>query len=50
MWPGTPEDMIDHLTAEYSTGLVVLINTISSSGSNGSLLTNQRCEDGVRLQ
>lgn len=29
MWPGTPKDMIDHLIAGYSTGLVVLINTIT---------------------
>lgn len=40
MWPGTPKDMIDHLIAEYSTGLVVLIDTITSSGLNSSLLTN----------
>lgn len=37
MWPGTPEDMIDHLIAGYSTGLVVLIDTITDSGSNGGL-------------
>lgn len=40
MWPGTPKDMIDHLIAEYSTGLVVLIDTITSPGLNSSLLTN----------
>lgn len=40
MWPGTPKDMIDHLIAGYSTGLVALIDTITNSGLNGSLSTN----------
>lgn len=37
MWPGTPKDMIDHLIAGYSTSLVVLIDTITSSGLNSGL-------------
>lgn len=40
MWPGTPKDMIDHLLAGYSTGLVVFIDTITSPGLNSGLLTN----------
>lgn len=40
MWPRTPKDMIDHLIAEYSTGLVVLIDTITSSVLNSSMLTS----------
>lgn len=51
MWPGTSKDMIDHLIAGYSTGLVVLIDTITSSGLNSGLLTKpdpkkERCENG----
>lgn len=53
MWPGTLKDMIDHLIAGYSTGLVVLIDTITSSGLNSGLLTNpnpkkERCENGLK--
>lgn len=40
MWPRTPKDMIDHLIAGYSTRLVVLINTITTSGLKSGLLTN----------
>lgn len=40
MWPGTPEDMIDHRIAGYSSALVVLIDTITCSGLNSGLLTN----------
>lgn len=53
MWPGTPKDMIDHLIAGYSTGLVVLIDTITSSGLNSGLLINpdpkkERHESGFK--
>lgn len=54
MWPGTPKDMIDHLISGYSTGLVVLIDTITSSGLDTGLLTNPdpkkgRCENCLQI-
>lgn len=54
MWPGTPKDMIDHLISGYSTGLVVLIDTITSSGLDSGLLPNQdpkkeRCENWLQI-
>lgn len=38
--PGLLKDMIDHLIAGYSTSLVVLIDTITSSGLHSGLLMN----------
>lgn len=40
MWPRTPEDMIDHLNAGYSTSLLVIIDTITTSGLESGFLTN----------
>lgn len=40
-WPGTAEDMIDRLIAGYSTGLGVLIDTITYSGFHSGAVTSR---------
>lgn len=40
-WPGTAEDMIDRLIAGYSTGLGVLIDTITYSGFHSGSVNRQ---------
>lgn len=40
-WPGTAEDMIDRLIAGYSTGLGVLIDTITYSGFHSGAVNRQ---------
>lgn len=40
-WPGTAEDMIDRLIAGYSTGLGVLIDTITYSRFHSGAVNRQ---------
>lgn len=40
-WPRTAEDMIDRLIAGYSTGLGVLIDTITYSGFHSGAVNRQ---------